>query len=530
MFYLTHHYREEEDALLRSHFGLDVGPPDLPAIGPRSALRLRGAEVMTVRDGACLWLDPGTASWAVLEGEETALARDLSRGLPYAALVLRVGPPREQALRLLLGHLWVAGLLEVDGRSRWPSDLFARGPLFRASHLVEIHLTSCCNLACRYCFAQSGPKGDDMAESTAHHAVEMALALPTEDLTIEFAGGESLLRFPLLKHLVERIERASGARCSAVRVSIQTNGLLLDGEVAAFLTQRPEVEVGISLDGPRAINDAGRVGVDGRSRHREIEAAARRAVAWWGKQSGALAVIHAASWSQPRKVAAYFAALGLAKMRFNPVVPLGRGRANGAALAVTPAQYLAFMTGLLEYLAETRAFEESGFEALTRNLVLKTRDYRCMRSPCGAGYDYLVVLPSGDIYPCARFCHDRELCLGNINDGQGLQERFLNSPTVRAMADRIVSRLPACRDCLWRHFCEGGCGLGARAEGGNLDAADPLCAFYRGIYPYLIEYLYTHPEMAEHFFPGSVVRRPVAPGAKAGQAASTSSAVPPTEG
>ena len=506
MFYITHSYQEEQAAFLHSSLGLRSFESQIPDAHDHSLLRLRGRKAgpISASRKAELWLDPDTASWAVFEEEEIALADDLGRGISYTALVLSLGRNREQALRRLLRHLWQVGLLEVDGRSRWPADLFARGPLFRPSYLVEIHLTSRCNLACRYCFARSGPQGWDLPEELAEEAIDLALAFPANDLTIEFAGGEPLLRFPLLKRLIERIELASAVRPQPVLIAVQTNGLLLEKEVLEFFARHPGVEVGISLDGPRHLNDFARVDAHGQGRHAAIENAARAAVSLWGKQAGALAVIHSASVSHPRELAVYLASLGLGKMRFNPMVRLGRGKAEGASLAISPAQYLFFMQRMLEYLAETAAFEESNLEALVRNLILKSREYRCMRSPCRAGYDYLVVTPRGDLYPCARFIHNQDLFLGNLSDGQGLEGRFMKSRLVGDMANRIVSRLPECRDCLWGHFCEGGCALAAQSVSGTLDAPDPFCEFYRGIYPFLIQHLYQRPEMAGYLFKGAV--------------------------
>jgi uncharacterized protein len=506
MFYITHCYQEEEATFLQTFRGPSLAGARFPNLEGQSILRLRGMGIGPLSGSrkAELWLDPNTASWAVLEEAELALAPDLGRGISYAALLLSLGREREKGLRRLLGHLWQIGLLEVDGQSRWPADLFVRGPIFHASYLVEIHLTSRCNLACRYCFAQSGPGGMDMEEDLAQEAVDAALAISTDDLTIEFAGGEPLLRLPLLQRLIERIERASCGRPRPVLIAVQTNGLLLRKEAVEFFAEHPGVEVGISLDGPRRLNDFARVADDGQGRHTAIEAAARAAVSLWGKQAGALAVIHSESVSHPEEIAAYVASLGLGKMRLNPMVRLGRGCAEGASLAISAAQYLSFMQGVLDYLAETPTFEESNLEALVRNLILKSRDYRCMRSPCGAGYDYLVVTPTGDLYPCARFTHEPDLFLGNLNDGQGLEGRFMKSHLVGDMANRIVSRLPACKDCLWRHFCGGGCALAAHSVSKTLKAADPLCEFYRGIYPFLIQYLYQHPKMVGYFFKGGV--------------------------
>ncbi len=126
MFYISHCYQQEEAAFFQSFLDIRSPGDPLPKANGHSLLRLSGAQIGPVSGApqAALWLDPDTASWAVFEEEEKALSNDLGRGISYAALLLSLGREREPALRRLLGHLWQAGLLEVDGQSRWPADLF----------------------------------------------------------------------------------------------------------------------------------------------------------------------------------------------------------------------------------------------------------------------------------------------------------------------------------------------------------------------------------------------------------------------
>jgi uncharacterized protein len=128
-----------------------------------------------------------------------------------------------------------------------------------------------------------------------------------------------------------------------------------------------------------------------------------------------------------------------------------------------------------------------------------------MRSPCGAGFDYLVITPEGDIYPCVHWLRKSRLRLGNVRDLDSLEWAFLHSSSVKKMADRIVHRIPNCRRCEWRHLCEGGCGLAAKDHHGKLLSPDPLCEYYRKIYPFLFEFLANDPEMATFLVPEAEV-------------------------
>ena len=260
MFYLTHEHQDEEARQLRSASEIDARGPDLPALTANTRVHLRGQCVGPACDGAILWMDPATACWCVFEGEEPAIASTLAETRSWGGVATSAGPAKARALRRLLGHCWRAGFLEVGGSTRWPPALFERGPVFRRSHLVEIHLTSRCNLRCRYCFAEAGSDGADLPDDLAHEAVDLALALPSDDLTIEFAGGEPLLRFDLLRALIRQKSVALARRPRAVGIALQTNGLLLQGEVLRYFADRPRISVGVSLDRPERIHDQARVG------------------------------------------------------------------------------------------------------------------------------------------------------------------------------------------------------------------------------------------------------------------------------
>ena len=59
---------------------------------------------------------------------------------------------------------------------------------------------------------------------------------------IRFFGGEPLLRFPLLRRLVEEFPKTR----LRPAFSFPTNGTLMDKKVVAFLKSRPDVEAAVS--------------------------------------------------------------------------------------------------------------------------------------------------------------------------------------------------------------------------------------------------------------------------------------------
>ena len=117
---------------------------------------------------------------------------------------------------------------------------------------LVLRLTNRCNLACGYCYAGSGPAGEDLSPERAAEAVDLACP-PGGALRIQFTGGEPLLRWDTAAKVLD-FGRASGRRFHA---AIQTNGTLLIPALCRELRAR-RVAVGVSLDGVGPDNAARR--------------------------------------------------------------------------------------------------------------------------------------------------------------------------------------------------------------------------------------------------------------------------------
>ena len=117
---------------------------------------------------------------------------------------------------------------------------------------LVLRLTNRCNLACGYCYAGSGPAGEDLSPERAAEAVALACP-PGEALRIQLSGGEPLLRWDTAAKVLD-FGRASGRRFHA---AIQTNGTLLTPALCRELRAR-RVAVGVSLDGVGPDNAARR--------------------------------------------------------------------------------------------------------------------------------------------------------------------------------------------------------------------------------------------------------------------------------
>lgn len=114
-----------------------------------------------------------------------------------------------------------------------------------------IMLTNDCNLNCPYCFEHNKSRGSDLDYDGSKLILEYIkrnLGDGYASLDITFTGGEPLLNFGILKHLVLQLENLSANYGIELYLSLITNGTLIDNEIISFLGEH-RFEIQITLDG-----------------------------------------------------------------------------------------------------------------------------------------------------------------------------------------------------------------------------------------------------------------------------------------
>ncbi|BCJ58375.1 hypothetical protein Jiend_17970 [Micromonospora endophytica] len=154
-------------------------------------------------------------------------------------------------------------------------------PVPFSEFILKVH--SRCNLACDYCYmyeladrrARTDPPlmSPEVFDHTCRRLAEHVHTHGLAAARIVLHGGEPLLAgAPALARMAERL-RAAVSPASA-RISVQTNGTLLDERALAVLAEAG-VLVGVSLDGDRRSNDRHRRYASGRGSFDAVERALR---------------------------------------------------------------------------------------------------------------------------------------------------------------------------------------------------------------------------------------------------------------
>ena len=307
-----------------------------------------------------------------------------------------------------------------------------------------IHTTFRCNLRCAHCYASAGgERTEEMPVPEIAKLSEEAIRLGFRQLI--FTGGEPLFH---------RERGALLALCTALRgrgsnVILRTNlaGKFSDEELLSVA--RAFDQVVVSVDGDQKTHDMRRgtgtydATVSNCIRYRAL----MRSVPGGGELSLACVLPAAEINGDPgRSVRALGAQLDIPRVRFRPLLPLGR-----AAESDEPP--------FCECINQHEAVRD-----------LLKHPFTPMLS-CGIGQN-IYICPDGRSYPCYAWQTEHSY-LGNVMD-EGL-EKVLLAPAFTRLRGCTVDTIRKCRDCKLRYLCGGACRAWGNREETDPDTAPPVC-------------------------------------------------------
>lgn len=349
-----------------------------------------------------------------------------------------------------------------------PEPELNREPVLKA---LCLNVSHDCNLRCRYCFAGTGAFGgvrEEMSATVGKAAIDLLLRESGDrrQLEVDFFGGEPLLNFEVVKELVAYGRETSSRVNKAIHFTLTTNGVRLDPTVRGFLN-REGISLVLSLDGRPQVND----GMRGRGSYERALPNFLALVAERNHSNYYLRGTFTARNLDFTEDVRHLCDLGFRELSLEPVVDRdGDFRLTEANLPQIMAEYDRLAAYYLEKRNQGDGFRFFHFEiALEHGPCLPKR-----LTGCGAGFDYLAVTPSGELYPCHQFVGRKEFWMGDVFSGV---ERI---DLRKEFGEASLYKKEGCSGCWARFYCSGGCHANAELLNGSIYKPDKLaCAMQR---------------------------------------------------
>ena len=327
-----------------------------------------------------------------------------------------------------------------------------------------INIAHDCNLRWQYCFAGQGGYGQwrrRMSFDVARRAVDFLIAHsgPREHCELDFFGGEPLMNWHVVQQTIDYVHKQEKKHGKKIKMSLTTNGLLLDKEKVKYLTDN-HISLILSLDGRKEMHDRMRPGVHGEGTYDEIVKNLQYCVA---NRKGEEYYVRGTFTRYNMDFTTDVIDMidkGFPAVSMEPVV--GEDTADYSIkeedLPRVKAEYDRLAKLFIAREEEGRPFFFFHFNMdLWKGPCLPKR----LRG-CGAGHEYLAVVPNGDIYPCHQFVGREGYVIGNVYEG------LKNFKMMRDFRMNHVFSKPECVDCWAKFFCSGGCHANNEAFAGDI--------------------------------------------------------------
>lgn len=311
-----------------------------------------------------------------------------------------------------------------------------------------------CNIACTYCQVSRAPeaaRGFDWNAEVQAQALDFICATPVGEITVEFQGGEPLLRLDVIRSVAESL----ASRGKKAKIVVCTNLQKVDAEAWEFL-ERSGALISTSFDGTWADHDLYRT--QGAENLAEFRVNLTKALDILGPNRVSLTTtLNPDTAPAPNEVFEAMRELGIRMMFIRPVNYLGFAR---KAFRETREDttwddyYLTFLDALIDHnCGQKIALSEYYFTYVLRRILDPRRgEHVDLRNPAPLGQDYFVIGERGDIFPSdeARMLYRTgqiDLRIGHVATG-------LDRPKIAQLNVHADNRSdPECAQCVYQAVC-----------------------------------------------------------------------------
>jgi uncharacterized protein len=383
----------------------------------------------------------------------------------------------------------------IDEDSSSATDLLAlkvRTKLHRLAEFTGLHIfvvSLRCEHSCPYCQVsrQSDDKtAFDMSVETAEKALALTFRSPSRAIKIEFQGGEPLLNFVLIRHIVERTEAINLDEHRDVQFVIATNLAVVTDEMLDFCRHH-DVHISTSLDGPADLHNANRPRPGHDSYERAITGIKRARDALGRDRVNALMTTTKASLGRVHDIIDEYVAQGFRGIFLRSLSPYGFAVKTKWFMAYDADEWLDFYFEGLDYILSLNragyAFTEFyAATILAKMLTPFEPGYVDLRSPAGIGMGAIVYNYDGDVYASDESrmlaeMGDKTFRLGNVHR-DAYEDIILSDALLDPIEQSFAASAPMCADCAFEPFC-GADPVFHHATQGDFVGNKPRSAFCR---------------------------------------------------
>lgn len=437
------------------------------ADSPSSALWRRADDLsaLPLSDGYKIFCSPLSGQVAVLDSSAGDILNQFTSPLPI--------PDLSDSNSAGIAHQLAAlGFLETEQDCACAARSQSCSPSkSSASPLASwLHLTDRCNLRCDYCYLPH--IREDMSSETGRAAVDAIFRSAKNNnfkqVKIKYAGGEPLLRYPLILELHEYAKSLADAQGVTLDEVVLSNGTLLTAEMVQTL-KALSVRLMISLDGFGDYHDSHRPYASGRGSFKDVAEAVDLSLA-----NGLFPTISVTVSSRTAEGLPEILAWILKRD-----LPFSINFYRENALSVSHSDMRLDEEKIINGMLTAYKVIEKDLpkRSFLGSIVDRVNLSFAHSHTCAVGQNYLVFDQNGQVAKC------------QMQIQKPVTNLHVEDPLALIRSDRAgvqnisVDEKEGCKNCEWKYWCAGGCPLETHRVTGRYDVQSPNCNIYKAILP-----------------------------------------------
>lgn len=318
---------------------------------------------------------------------------------------------------------------------------------------INWSLSYSCNFSCSHCYS----RGANVSEISTENIKKVVDKISAAKIPfINFGGGEPLL-------IRDLMEITKYAVASKLKVSMNSNGYLLNADNARAIKEAGFTSCGISIDSAKAqVHDKFR----NMSGSFEKAILALKNLRDAGVKTTMSSVISKINYKEFQGLADIAKKYGVAQLFLHNFKCTGKGFENMDEFDLPPNQWKEFYEEALNFKKSQNEIDISFDDPVMALIDGFDRDSLVKGSTCGKVS--LHIRPNGDITPCGFI----DIVIGNILKDD-LKDIWNNSEVLNKMRNKTPQG--KCTNCASYEECVGGCTARALALTGDINSPDPHC-------------------------------------------------------
>jgi His-Xaa-Ser system radical SAM maturase HxsB len=333
---------------------------------------------------------------------------------------------------------------------------------FTKLHIVVVTLR--CDHSCHYCQVSrqtADKQAYDMSPEVAEKSVDLIMQSPSSHITLELQGGEPLLAFDVIQHIVPYAKKRADSLGKELDIVVTTNLANATDEMLCYLRDEG-IKVSTSLDGPAFIHNANRPRPGNNSYELTIENIRRARTIVGYDRVAALMTTTQLSLDHPKEIIDEYVKQGFHSIFLRPLSPYGFALKTKRKTGYQLDNFLEFYRTGLAHILELNRKGYDLEEVYTKILLTKIltpygTGFVDLQSPAGAGISVLVYNYDGDIYATDESrmlaeMGDHTFRLGNVMTSS-YKDIFTGDPFLSLVSASCNQSLCGCSDCAFQLYC-----------------------------------------------------------------------------